>query len=143
MTDKHAQWLAEKLVEASRDIPNFFNRSGHELGVTWGFVNSVTRDDKPLVKSNYYRTEKSMLRRFPSDADCGRATHFLTGWVDQLMVRMLDDKGVVTKAGLAVLDRLRRKHQSPTYRALAYMTLEFEGELKKPREGTPRDPRNI
>ena len=84
-----------------------------------------------------------MKVRFPDDTDYGRATHFLCGWVDQLMVRMLDDKGEATKAGLAVLNRMKRKHHAPTYRALAYLTEEFQGELKQPRPGTPRKVRDI
>ena len=143
MNPLYGQWLAEKIVECSRDIPGFCYRGDKELGVTWAITNQVVRDDKPTEKTRYYRLEQSMKRRFPDDVDYGRATDGLCGWRDQLMVRMLDDKGVVTKAGIAVIDRLKRKHHAMSHRDLAQMFEEFEGELKKPRDGTPRKVRDI
>jgi len=88
-------------LRASRD----FSYHGEvDLGQTRAMTFSQNRDSGIREQSNYAAVKEDLEKRFPNDVSDERFNHFAVGWVDHLLVRMLDKKGKVTKAGIAALE---------------------------------------
>jgi hypothetical protein len=105
------QLEAEKAVKESVSTGDFYYRGEKDLGRTWAMTFSRNRDSGLLEQSNYDVIKEDLEKKFPKDVSDERFTHFAVGWIDQLLVRMLDKNGKVTKAGIAALewkDRLER-----------------------------------
>lgn len=91
-------------VRQTRDIPDFGYFGDLPIGETWAFTISVHRDSGSLDRSNYRTIARDMETRFPGDVETVHAGHWAVGWIDHLAVRMLDDAGEVTRAGIAALE---------------------------------------
>ena len=100
------QQAAEALVNESnpRNIRDFGYHGETPIGKTWAMAFSVHRDSDILGESNWAVISADMERRFPEDVTIERMGHWAVGWVDYLLVRMLDDDGQLTEAGDAALD---------------------------------------
>jgi hypothetical protein len=103
------QALAEKAVKATADeLSGKHGPVGYHgdlpLGETWAMTIARNRDSEILTISNFDTISEDMQKRFSRDATIERFSHWGPGWVDYLMVRMLDKQGKVTKAGKAILE---------------------------------------
>ena len=98
------QELAEQIIRESDDIPDFFYTGDLPLGKTWGMTFSRSRDSDLVEVSNFESIQKDLEERFGNDVTVERFNHWAVGWVDRVMVRMLEDNGNVTPAGIAVLE---------------------------------------
>lgn len=98
------QGEAEKSVRDTAKIPDMAYRGDVDLGGTWAITISKHRDSDALARSNYEVIKNDMESKFPEDVSDERFNHWAVGWMDHLLVRMLDDNGQVTEAGKAILD---------------------------------------
>jgi len=101
------QGNAEQAVqETAKTIhaPDTAYRGDYPLGKTWAITFSVNRDSELLERTNFEVISTDMQKRFPKSTDVIRFDHWGVGWVDYLIVRMLNRKGEVTKAGIAALE---------------------------------------
>lgn len=110
---KPYQSRAEKLVEASRNIPDFGFSGELALGQTWAFTVSKNRDSDLKENSNFNVIRSDLVEKYPDDVEVVRAGHFLVSWVDQLAVRMLNNNGKVTLAGILILNWLDYLEEHP------------------------------
>jgi len=99
----------EEAVEAVRqsdpaNIPDYGYHGDLPRGETWAGTFSVNRDSDLLGQSNFEVILADLESKFPDDVMVERAGHWAVGWVDEIMVRMLDDNGCVTPAGEAALE---------------------------------------
>jgi hypothetical protein len=103
--DSEYQDEAKQAVEESdpANIPDYAYFGDLDVGNTWAHTLSVHRDSDLLGQSNWEVILKDMEEKFPKDVTEERASHWAVGWIDKLMVRMLDDDGCVTPAGEAIL----------------------------------------
>lgn len=86
-----------------------FNRDSYysgelPLGTTWAIVASVNRDSDILEQSNYETIKADLESHYGDEVAEERFNHWAVGWVDYLVVHMLNDVGVVTPVGRAALD---------------------------------------
>lgn len=95
---------AIKAVKATANIPNFAYRGDLPIGETWAFTIARHRDSGLLAESNWHVITTDMESRFPDDCIVVGASHWAVGWIDHFAVRMLDDNGNVTSAGIAILE---------------------------------------
>lgn len=98
---------AEQAVKESAKLmasKDFSYRGELPLGYTWAITVSQNRDSGLREQSNYSAIKEDLEKRFPDDVSDRRFSHWAVGWVDHLLVRMLDKKGKVTKAGIASLE---------------------------------------
>lgn len=137
MADSSYQQEAEAAIKESN--PGDFIYAGEkDLGHTWAITFSKTRDSGITEQSNYDAIKGDLEERFPKDVSDEHFRHFAVGWIDHLLVRMLDKNGKVTKAGIAVLewkDRLKdypiaddEDYSEREYRA-TIDNIKFEGSL--------------
>ena len=103
-TELDYQKLAEQAVKETADTPDFAYSGDTPIGETWAFTFSQHRDSNNLQKSNFKVISEDLLERFPDDVKIESFNHWAVGWIEQLEVRMLDEKGIVTAAGKASLD---------------------------------------
>jgi hypothetical protein len=98
---------AEKAVKEAAELrfsKDFSYHGEADLGQTWAMTFSQNRDSGLMEQSNYAAVKEDLEKRFPRDVSDERFNHFAVGWVDHLLVRMLDKNGKVTKAGIAALE---------------------------------------
>lgn len=95
---------AARAVERTRNIPSFAYRGELPIGETWAFTISRHRDSEILGISNFEVIRADLEKRFPDDCEVVHCSHWAVGWIDHLAVRMLDDVGEVTPAGIAAID---------------------------------------
>lgn len=102
---------ARKALDQTRQTRDFgyhgdLDLAGHSAGAgLWGFTGiDVHRDSDALDRSNFDVISKDLLARFPVDCEVMHASHWAVGWVDQLLVKWTSKTGVITLAGLAVLE---------------------------------------
>ncbi len=129
-TPEEYQKLAEEAVKESADIPDFAYTGEVDLGVTWATTFSQNRDSDLLEQSNYEAVKKDLEKRFPKDVSDERFSHWAVGWVDHLLVRMLDKKGKVTKAGIAALEWKDQLESYPVADEEDYSRREYEASLE-------------
>ena len=136
MTDEldkiYVQWVAERLVENCRNIPNYAWFGDQDLGHSWAFVFSVTRDCTAVDQHRHDRVAKSLVVLYPEDAIATESSHWLCGWVKQVLVRLLEEDGAVSKAGRDVVKRIcLREDLEPE--EVAIMLEQRHGPLTDPR----------
>lgn len=107
------QKRAENVIRESDSIPNFAYAGDLPVGKTWALTFSKNRDSELLEVSNFEAIKDDLESRFRRDVTEERFGHWAVGWVDHLMVRMLDDDGTVTPAGVAVLEWRERLADYP------------------------------
>jgi len=123
-TDYQAE--AEEVVEETSKLKNFSYRGEADLGRTWAITFSVHRDSELLQQSNFAVVKADLEKRFPKDVSDERFSHWAVGWIDHLLVRMLDRNGKVTKAGKAVLEWKNREKDYPVLDEEDYSRRELE-----------------
>lgn len=95
---------AERAVEETRNLDSFAYWGDLPLGETWAFTFSRHRDSDSIQIDNFRVVVETMEEEFPDDFEIVSCSHWAVGWIDHLAVRMLDDEGKVTDAGLRVLE---------------------------------------
>lgn len=97
---------AEDLVaeHSPVNIPHFAYRG--DLDENWAYVVGHHRDSETWEQSNYQVIQQDLERRFPEDVVEEESSHFLVGWSTGLAVRIFDNRGYVTDAGVAALEWL-------------------------------------
>jgi len=98
------QERSEDAVRQSANIPDFGYYGEKDLGNTWAMTFSQHRDSDIMEESNYAVIKSDLEERFPEDVSDERFNHWAVGWVDYLLVKMLDEQGQVTPAGIATLE---------------------------------------
>lgn len=64
-----------------------------DMFVTWGFAgHDKTRDSNIMEKSNFKVITEDLISRFPNDFVIENYNHWLCGWVDRLICRILIDE---------------------------------------------------
>ena len=126
-TDYQAE--AEQAVRETAGPTDFIYRGKVDLGRTWAITFSKSRDSGLRELSNYAAIKEDLEKRFPKDVSDERFSHFAVGWVDQLLVRMLDKKGKVTKAGIAALEWKDRLQDYPVADDEDYSRRQFEATI--------------
>ena len=129
MTTAEYQAEAEQAVKEAAQLTDFSYRGDKDLGRTWAMTFSKSRDSGILEKSNYDAVKGDLERRFPRDVSDERFSHFAVGWLDHLLVRMLDKNGKVTKAGIAALEWKNRLESYPVADDEDFSRREFEATL--------------
>lgn len=124
------QKLAEEAVKEAAQLTDFRYRGEVDLGRTWAITFSVNRNSDLLGQSNYKTIKEDLEERFPRDVSDEHFSHWVVGWVDHLLVRMLDKKGKVTKAGIAALEWRDRLERYPVADDEDYSDREFEATLE-------------
>lgn len=120
------QKLAEEAVKETAGLKDFSYSGEVDLGGTWAITFSVNRDSGILEQSNYATIKGDLEKRFPKDVSDERFNHWAVGWVDHLLVRMLDKQGKVTKAGIASLEWQERLESYPVVDEEDYSRMELE-----------------
>lgn len=123
-TDYQAE--AEQAVKDTANLQNFSYRGEVDLGRTWAITFSKHRDSGLLQQSNFDTVKADLEKRFPKDVSDERFDHWAVGWIDHLLVRMLDKKGKVTKAGKAALEWKNREEDYPVLDEEDYSRRELE-----------------
>ena len=95
---------ATKAVKATANIPNFGYHGELPIGETYAFTIARHRDSGLLDVSNWEVITADMAKRFPDDCETVHCGHWAVGWIDHFAVRMLDEQGEVTPAGVAILE---------------------------------------
>jgi len=134
--DEAVQWIAEKLVELSSNLDSFSFGGDEALGETWAFTLTVTRDDKPRLKQLHAIRSKKITDAFPEQSRMCHNRHWGCGWMDQLLVQMLDEDGKATEAARAVAEayikELGRDKASCILDVAAQLQMQ-QGGIKSPR----------
>lgn len=123
-TDYQAE--AEEVVKETANLKDFSYRGEVDLGRTWAITFSKHRDSELLQQSNFDTVKADLEKRFPRDVRDERFDHWAVGWIDHLLVRMLDRNGKVTKAGKAVIEWKNRKEDYPVLDDEDYSRRELE-----------------
>ena len=114
MEDSELQYLAEQAVKATRERRDFGYSGKLPLGKTWALTFGRTRDSSPRESRDFERRAASMAKQHPGQVEVVRSRHWLTGWVEELAVHMLDDQGRITAAGKdAILHEMRARGEEP------------------------------
>lgn len=87
MSNVSLQWCRDA-IEATWTQPYWIYYGGADKELD-AFTVSRTRDSSVLEISNFDTICRDMEKRFPDHAWVERSSHFLVGWVDYLVVRML------------------------------------------------------
>lgn len=111
-----SQWLAEKMVEQTADVQDFMfqpvGKCGYdEFGTTWGMTLACTRDSTKGDKRSFYAAEKRLMKKHPGDVENCRATHWACGWMDQTLVRLLEEDGKLTPAAVSVIEEIAKQEK--------------------------------
>lgn len=123
------QELAEKAVKEAAGLSDFAYTGEKDLGGTWAMTFSMNRDSGLLEQSNYEAVKGDLEKRFPKDVSDERFSHFAVGWLDQLLVRMLDKDRKITRAGIAALEWKDRLESYPVADDEDFSRREFEATL--------------
>lgn len=129
MADPKYQQEAEQAVKESAQLTDFSYRGEKDLGRTWAITFSKSRDSGLIEQSNYDAIKGDLEDHFPKDVSDERFSHFAVGWVDHLLVRMLDKNGKVTKAGIAALEWKDKLERYPVADDEDYTRREFEATI--------------
>lgn len=128
--DPKYQEEAEQSVKETAGLRDFGYSGDLPLGKTWGFTFGRSRDSTLLEESNFEVVEKDLKERFPEDVETVHSSHWAVGWVDELAVRMLDDKGKVTPAGAAALEWKDGLSDYPVADDADYSKREYEATIQ-------------
>jgi hypothetical protein len=128
-TKEDYQKEAEQAVKEAAQLTDFSYHGDKDLGRTWAITFSKSRDSGLLEQSNYDSVKGDLEKRFPKDVSDERFSHFAVGWLDQLLVRMLDRNGKVTKAGIAALEWKDRLEDYPAADEEDYSRRELEATI--------------
>lgn len=123
-TDYQAE--AEEAVKDTANLKDFSYRGEVDLGRTWAITFSKHRDSGLLQQANFDTVKADLEKRFPKDVSNEQFSHWAVGWIDHLLVRMLDRKGKVTKAGKAALEWKDREKDYPVLDDEDYSRRELE-----------------
>ena len=137
--DPSFQKLAEKVIQESADTPDFYYTGDLPLGKTWGMTFSKSRDSGLVEVSNFETIEKDLEERFGDDVTIERFNHWAVGWVERIMVRMLNDDGTVTSAGMAVLDWRERLDDYPLADEEDHSRREYEATIENIKDAASVD----
>lgn len=129
MADSSYQKEAEQAVKEASQLSDFHYRGDKDLGRTWALTFSKSPGSGLAEESNYAAIKEDLEKRFPKDVSDERFSHFAVGWLDQLLVRMLDKNGKVTKAGIAALEWKDRLESYPVADDEDYSRREFEATI--------------
>ena len=129
-SDPEYQELAVQAVKDTEKIPNFSYSGDLPLGKTWAFVIGKHRDSGLLELSNYETVEKDLKERFPEDVEGVHSSHWAVGWVDELAVHMLDEKGKVTPAGVASIEWKEKLESYPVADEEDYNERQYEATIE-------------
>jgi hypothetical protein len=129
MEARDYQEQAEAAVKEAAELTDFSYRGDKDLGRTWATTFSKSRDSSILEQANYVAIKEDLEKRFPKDVSDERFSHFAVGWLDQLLVRMLDKNGKVTKAGIAALEWKDKLESYPVADDEDFSRREFEATL--------------
>lgn len=124
------QKLAEEAVKETAGRRGFAYTGEVDLGRSWAITFSVDRDSDLLEQSNYQTIKEDLEKGFPKDVSDERFNNWAVGWVDYLLVRMLDKHGKITKAGTAALEWQERLEGYPVADEEDYSRREFEATLE-------------
>lgn len=138
-----SQWLAEKMVEQTADVTDFMFRSvgkcGHnEFGKTWGFTLGCLRDSSKSERRSFEAAEKRLMKKHPGDVENVRNSHWACGYIDQTLVRLLEDDGKLTPAAVSVVAEIAKQEKRKLGHLVANVVeaaLQVEmrcGKLKRP-----------
>jgi hypothetical protein len=105
--------LAQRSLRESLPA-NFVYYGDKPLGTTWASTFEICRDSSDR-ESAFHRFARGLAEKFPGEYEVARMSHWAVGWTEQLLVRMLDDSGAVTKLGKLCLARCLRKAHRPMY----------------------------
>jgi hypothetical protein len=130
MDPEDYQRQAVQAVKEAAQLTDFSYRGDKDLGRTWAMTFSKSRDSSILEQANYDAVKGDLEKRFPRDVSDERFSHFAVGWLDQLLVRMLDKSGKVTKAGIAALEWKDKLESYPVADDEDYSRREFEATLE-------------
>lgn len=95
---------AEQAIEETRNRPDFAYSGDLPLGETWALTFGMSRDSDKRTESNFEAIQNEMESKFPEDVQVIRSSHWGHGWVEELAVRMLDENGKITPAGVEILE---------------------------------------
>ena len=123
------QEFCDQAVESTWSQPYFMYYGGADRE-TDAFTFSRTRDSDILDISNFDVIYQDLEKRFPDDVWIERASHFLCGWVDYVVVRMLDGSGEPTEAASAVLEWGDTLEQYPVADESAFSEAEYDAKLE-------------
>lgn len=94
----------------------------------WGDLVGRHRDSDILEVSNFEVIEADLTKRFPDDVETASFGHFAVGWVEELLVRVLDKHGKITPAGKAAVDWGLKLESYPVADEDDFSRREFEAE---------------
>ncbi len=98
-TETNYNQLAKEVIEEFNKLTDFSYHGELPLGETWGITFSRHRDSDVLENSNFEVISDDLMEKFPDDCQVENFNHWAVGWVDNLCVKMIDDKGNCTEAG--------------------------------------------
>lgn len=116
---------ARRIVRESKHIPDFGYHGDLPLGETWGFTFSVHRDSDRLERSNWEVISTDLLKKHPNTVEIVHCGHWAVGWLDHLAVKMIDQNGRITRAGIDILDWLEKLSDYPVADEDHYSELEY------------------
>jgi hypothetical protein len=105
----------DERIHAALTLPDAFAYFGdRDLGVSWGFagIGTTNRDADPLTESNHVIAWKDLSEAFPDDVELLHSTHWMCGWVDEILVRVVE-QGKPTAAFMAVVRLQERLEHYP------------------------------
>jgi len=137
--DPHFQKLAEQVVAESKNIPDFFYRGDLPLGKTWAMTFSKSAASDLGEVSNFETIQKDLEERFADDVTVESFSHWVVNWVERIMVRMLDEDGTVTQAGMAVLDWREKLDDYPLADEEDHSRREYEATIENIKEAASVD----
>ena len=87
---------------------------------------STNRDADTLTRSNWQVITEDVLERFPNDSRIEPYGHWACGWVENLIIRIYDDKKKPTDVAKACYDYLSALEDYPVIDDMHYSALELE-----------------
>lgn len=122
--------------EALRRPEDFGYNGELPLFQTWGLAPFTThRDADDLQHSNFECIERDLVAAFPGDVNVERFRHFAVGWIDHLLVKVVDEQGGITPAFRRVMEIQARLLQQPVYDQEDYQSrLDYEEEEEEEEE---------
>jgi hypothetical protein len=93
---------ARRLLAGSKGLRQVYT-GDLAIGVTWATIVGRHRDSGLLEQSNFDTIKNDLEESFPNDVEVASFGHFAVGWIEELLVRMIDDQGAVTPAGTAAI----------------------------------------
>jgi len=135
VTQSDAQKWADEAIATTAALPNFAYRGDKPLGKTWAIVMTKSRDSGLLEQSNFEKAREQLAEEHEEDVDVERASHWAVGWVDHLMVRVLDRKGKATPAAKTFLEIKHALDDYPVLDEEVYSKREYEATIENIQSG--------